>query len=55
MDDKTLKVELDYPVPFFDQLVAFPPFYPIREDFYNKYKETICTYSRSYSVPNRTI
>ncbi|MCF2638702.1 peptide ABC transporter substrate-binding protein [Fusobacterium varium] len=39
VDDKTLKVELDYPVPFLNQLVAFPPFYPIREDFYNKYKE----------------
>ncbi|EHO79920.1 peptide ABC transporter substrate-binding protein [Fusobacterium ulcerans] len=39
VDDKTLKVELDYPVPFFDQLAAFPPFYPIREDFYDKYKE----------------
>lgn len=39
VDDKTLKVELDYPVPFFDQLAAFPSFYPIREDFYDKYKE----------------
>ena len=39
VDDKTIKVELDYPVPFFDQLAAFPPFYPIREDFYDKYKE----------------
>lgn len=39
VDDKTLKVELDYPVSFFDQLAAFPPFYPIREDFYDKYKE----------------
>jgi oligopeptide transport system substrate-binding protein len=39
VDDKTLKVELEYPVPFFDQLMAFPVYYPIREDFYNKYKE----------------
>lgn len=39
VDDKTLKIELEYPVPFFDQLVAFPVYYPIREDFYNKYKE----------------
>lgn len=37
VDDKTLKVELDYPVPFFYQLMAFPSFYPIREDFYNQY------------------
>ena len=39
VDDKTFKVELAYPVPFFDQLMAFPVYYPIREDFYNKYKE----------------
>lgn len=39
VDDKTFKVELAYPVPFFDQLMAFPVYYPIREDFYNKYKD----------------
>lgn len=37
VDDKTLKVELEYPVPFFNQLMAFPSFYPIREDFYNQF------------------
>ncbi len=39
IDDKTLKVELNYAVPFFYQLMAFPSFYPISEDFYNKYKD----------------
>ena len=39
IDDKTLKVELDYAVPFFYQLMAFPSFYPIKEEFYNKYGE----------------
>lgn len=39
VDSKTLKIELDYPVPFFDQLVSFPVYYPINEEFYNKYKE----------------
>ena len=37
VDDKTLKVELDYPVPFFNQLMAFPSFYPINEEFYNQF------------------
>lgn len=39
VDSKTLKIELDYPVPFFEQLVSFPVYYPINEEFYNKYKE----------------
>ena len=37
IDDKTLKVELNYAVPFFYQLMAFPSFYPISEEFYNKF------------------
>ena len=36
-DDKTLVVELEYAVPFFYQLMAFPSFYPIKEEFYNQY------------------
>ncbi len=32
-DDKTLVVELDRPVPFFDKLMAFPPFYPSNQAF----------------------
>ena len=36
-DDKTLIVELEYAVPFFYQLMAFPSFYPIKEEFYNQY------------------
>ena len=36
VDDKTLKVELNYAVPFFYQLMAFPSFYPINEEFYKK-------------------
>ena len=37
IDDKTLKVELNYAVPFFYQLMAFPSFYPISEEFYKKH------------------
>ncbi len=33
-DDKTLVVELEAPVPYFDSLMYFPTFYPINEEFY---------------------
>lgn len=36
VDDKTLKVELDVPVPFFESLMVFPSFYPVNEEFFNK-------------------
>lgn len=36
VDDKTLKVELDVPVPFFESLMAFPTFYPVNEEFYTQ-------------------
>ncbi|TFE31511.1 peptide ABC transporter substrate-binding protein [Cohnella luojiensis] len=35
-DDKTLVVELDRPVAFFNSLLAFPSFYPINEAFYKE-------------------
>jgi oligopeptide transport system substrate-binding protein len=34
IDDRTLEVEFENPVAYFDKLVAFPTFMPIREDFY---------------------
>ena len=34
-DPHTLVVELTRPIAFFDKLVVFPTFLPIREDFYN--------------------
>lgn len=34
VDEKTLKVELDVPVPFFESLMAFPTFYPVNEEFF---------------------
>jgi len=33
-DDFTLVVELDRPIAFFDKMVTFPTYLPIREDFY---------------------
>ena len=34
VDDRTLEVEFERPVGFFDKLVAFQLYYPVREDFY---------------------
>ena len=34
VDDKTLKVELDVPVPYFESLMAFPTFYPVNQEFF---------------------
>lgn len=34
LDDHTLQVTLERPVPYFDKLVAFGTYYPIREDFF---------------------
>ena len=33
-DDLTLRVEFERPLAFFDRLVAFTTYYPVREDFY---------------------
>ncbi len=33
-DDKTLVVNLDVPVPFFESLMAFPSFMPVNEEFF---------------------
>lgn len=34
-DPRTLVIELARPVPFFDKMLVFPTFLPIREDFYH--------------------
>ena len=34
IDDRTLAVRLERPVAYFDKLVAFPTYFPIREDFF---------------------
>ena len=36
VDDRTLQVTLERPIAYFDKLVAFPTYYPIREDFYKQ-------------------
>lgn len=38
LDDRTLRVELVRPVPYFDKLMVFKSFNPIREDFFNATK-----------------
>lgn len=37
IDDKTLKVELDTPIPYFLSLTAFPTYLPLREDIVEKH------------------
>jgi oligopeptide transport system substrate-binding protein len=34
LDDRTLEVDFERPVAYFDKLVTFSTYYPIREDFY---------------------
>jgi len=34
VDDKTLQVQLEVPVSYFDQLLYFPTFYPVNEKFF---------------------
>ena len=42
-DDKTLVIELDTPVPFFESLMAFPSLFPVNEEFYNKCGDKFAT------------
>lgn len=37
-DDRTLEVEFEQPIAFFDKLATFKTYFPIREDFYNARK-----------------
>lgn len=39
LDDKTLQVELIQPIPYLLELTAFPPFYPVNQQFYHSVKE----------------
>lgn len=39
LDSKTLKVELDKPIPYFLQMITSPAFSPISEEFYNQQKD----------------
>jgi len=36
LDDKTLQVTLERATPYFNSLMAFPPFFPMKKDFYEK-------------------
>ena len=43
VDDKTMKVELNVPVPYFLSLMYFPTFYPVNEKFFESCKDTFGT------------
>lgn len=42
-DDKTLEIQLDSPVPFFESLMAFPSFFPVNEEFYKQCGDKFAT------------
>jgi oligopeptide transport system substrate-binding protein len=43
IDDKTLEVKLDVPVPYFESLMAFPSFLPVNEEFFKAAGDTYAT------------
>jgi oligopeptide transport system substrate-binding protein len=43
IDDKTLQVELEVPVSYFDELLYFPTFYPVNQAFYESCGDTYAT------------
>lgn len=43
VDEKTLEVTLDTPVPFFESLLAFPSFLPVNEEFFTSCGDTFAT------------
>lgn len=47
IDDHTLEVSLSRPVPFFDSLMAFQVFSPIRKDIVEKYGDKFATVTES--------
>ena len=42
-DEKTLEIELDTPVPFFESLMSFPSFLPVNEEFFNQCGDSFAT------------
>ncbi|HYF83370.1 MAG TPA: peptide ABC transporter substrate-binding protein [Clostridia bacterium] len=51
VDNKTIKVTLEQPVTYFDYLVSFPVFAPVRQDVFEKYGENYNT-EAAYLVTN---
>lgn len=47
VDDRTLEMKLSRPVPFFDSLMAFQSFYPLRQDLVQKYGDKFATVPES--------
>lgn len=43
IDDKTLEVKLNHPVPFFESLMAFPSFFPMNQAFFEEAGENYGT------------
>jgi oligopeptide transport system substrate-binding protein len=43
LDDKTLEVKLDVPVPYFESLMSFPSFLPVNQAFFTSCGDTYAT------------
>ncbi len=43
LDEKTLEIKLDVPVPYFESLMAFPSFFPVNEEFFTGCGDTFAT------------
>lgn len=43
IDSKTLKIELEVPVPYFDQILCFPTLSPVNKSFYEKWGDKFST------------
>ena len=51
IDDKTLQVTLESPIPYFDDLVTFKSFMPLNQKFYNEAKDKYFTEAK-YTISN---
>ena len=51
IDDKTLQVTLESPIPYFDDLVTFKSFMPLNQKFYNEAKDKYFT-EAEYTISN---
>ena len=51
IDDKTLQVTLESPIPYFDDLVTFKSFMPLNQKFYNEAKGKYFTEAK-YTISN---
>ena len=55
IDDRTLEMELDNPLPFLPDLLAFPPFYPRHEPSMRPHRQADGSYDAKYTRPGLVV